>query len=63
MLERNLVREDENISTRDLDELGIAAVAMLSNHLPLGAELFVTADAEITAAAADQIVHIDAVPG
>ena len=60
VLEWNPVRKEENISTRDLDELGIAAVAILSNHLPADAELFVTAAAEITETAADQIVHIHA---
>jgi hypothetical protein len=63
MLERNFVRKEENISTRDFDEHGIASVAMLSNHLPFAAELFVTAAAKVAATAADQIVHIDAVSG
>jgi hypothetical protein len=53
VLEWNPVREDENISTRNLDELGIASVAMLSNHLSFAAKLFVTATAKIAATAAD----------
>src|SRR5437773_4575182 len=61
MLEWNLIRKDKYVSTRDFDELGVTSVAMFSNHLPFGAELFVTAKAEITATAADEIVHIDAV--
>jgi hypothetical protein len=63
MLKRNSVRKDENIPTRDFDELGIASVAMLSHHLPFAAELFVTAAAKVAATAADQVVHIDAVSG
>jgi hypothetical protein len=53
VLERNSVRKDENISTRNLDELGIASVAMLSNHLSFAAKLFVTAAAKVAATAAD----------
>ena len=61
VLEWNLIRKDKDASPRNFNELGVAAVAMLSNHLPFAAELFVTAQAEIAAAAADQIVHIHAV--
>ena len=61
VLEWNLIREHKNISTGDFNELGVAAVAMLSDHLPFDAELLVTAKAEITATATDQIVHVDAV--
>src|SRR5947208_9778478 len=61
VLEGNLVGKDKNISTRDLDELGIAAIALLSDHLPFAAELFVTATAKIAATATDQIVHIHTV--
>src|SRR5438067_11938917 len=63
VLERNLIRKDENISTRDFDELGIASVPMLSDHLPFAAELFVTSPAKVAATAADQIMHIHAVAG
>jgi hypothetical protein len=63
VLEWNPVRKEENISTRNLDELGIASVAMFSNHLPFAAELFLTAAAKVAATAADQIVHIHAVSG
>ena len=62
MLEWDLVGKDKNISSRDLDELGVASVAMLSNHSPFAAELFVTAATKVAATAAHQIVHIDAVP-
>jgi hypothetical protein len=63
VLEWNLVRKEENISTRNLDELGIASFAMLSNHLSFAAELFVTAPAKVAATAADQIVQIHTVSG
>jgi hypothetical protein len=63
VLKRNSVRKDENISTRDFDELGITSGAMLSNHLPFAAELFVTAAAKVAVTAANEIVHIDAVFG
>jgi hypothetical protein len=63
VLEWNPVRKEENISTRNFDELGIASVAMLSNHLSFAAELFMTAAANAAATAADQIVHIHAVSG
>jgi hypothetical protein len=53
VLEWNLVRKHKYVSTRDLDELGVASVAMLSNHLPFAAELFVTATAKVAATAAD----------
>ena len=61
VLEWNLIRKHHHISTGNFDELGVAAVAMLSDHLAFDAELLVTAEAEITATAGDQIVHVDAV--
>src|SRR5207253_11104183 len=63
VLEWNPVRKEEHISTRNLDELGVASVAMLSNHLPFSAELFVTATAKIAATAADRRVHIHTLSG
>jgi hypothetical protein len=61
VLEWNLIREQKNISTGDFNELGVATVAMFSDHLPFDAELLVTAEAEVTATAADQIVDIDTI--
>jgi hypothetical protein len=61
VLKWNLIRKQKNISTGNFDEFGVAAVAMLSDHLPFDAELLVTAEAEIAATATDEVVHIDAV--
>ena len=59
--ERDFIRKSEDISRRNFDELGVAAVAVFPNHLHLGAELFVAAPAEGTGAAVCQVVHANAV--
>jgi hypothetical protein len=61
VLEWNLIWKQKDISTGNFDEFAVAAVAMLPDHLHLDTELFVTAEAEITATATDQVMHIDAV--
>jgi hypothetical protein len=61
MLERNLTGKSKYVSSRDFDKLRVTAVALLPNHLPFGAKLFVPAKAEITAAATYQIMHAHAV--
>ncbi len=59
--ERDFIRKSEEAARRHPDELRIAAVAVFPDHLHLGAELLVAAQAEGTGAAVCQVIHANAV--
>src|SRR5213592_823789 len=60
-LEWNVIRQQKCVSSRNDNELGIAPVAMLPDHLNSRTKLLVPAGAEVTRAAANEIVNTYAI--
>jgi hypothetical protein len=61
MLEGNLLGQRDGAAGRHGDVLGVPAVTMLADHLPLDAELLAAQGAVSAVTARDQIVESDSV--
>src|SRR3954468_22748165 len=59
--ERDFIRQGEQASRRDVDELGVTAVAVFADHLHCGAELLVPAPAQLAHPAMCEVMDADAV--
>jgi len=59
--ECDFIRKCKNAARRNFDEIRVAAVAVFPDHLHVGAELLVAAQAEVAGAAMCQVVHADPV--